>query len=406
MNPSEWNELVERFLFAAERTAGTREQYGLSARSYVDWCFRQGVDPLTATTADILAHRQSLLDNGRKLSTVETRTYGIRAFYRYLLRQRLVDENPAADIANTSGRNVRDVLTVEELAALWDMSAGIDRAIVGLLSLCAVRRAELQAARVEHFVDRDGTMVMTLPTRTSKQDFGFVAVPPQLAVEVRAQIGHRRSGVLFPGFQGRDSISDSQVQTVIDRVAGRVGIPFRVTALTLNFTLRALAIENRFSYLSVVRTVSESEPRRLAQWANRLDLPFSEHASMRLARMVESVGTEDGAMFARAEFLLGDRSQHPAVSLLLAAATLEMVLRSLTQANGIEVRKKDPTLSTYATLLRGKGHVSLADLRTIDRVLEFRNRAAHGYFDLIHRDDAKWVVRESEAIAHRLSAPR
>jgi hypothetical protein len=296
--------------------------------------------------------------------------------YAFLVREKHATDNPAGSVdARTAPPRVREVLTLAEIRQLWDAAEGKDRIIVGLLGVCAVRRSEIQSARVEHFVERESTLVLTLPERTARHDSGLVAIPPQLAKELRDYIGDRRAGILLPGYRGREQMRTEQITRAIDRVVARVGIPFRVTALTLNFSLRALAVENRSSYLSVVRSVSEAEPRRLAEWANRVDLPFPEHASMRLGRMLEAVTDEDGSMFARAEFLLGDRSQHPAVAMLLASATLERVLRRLTERRGIEVRKKDPTLSTYATLLRGQDHLSLADLRTIDRILGYRNEA-------------------------------
>lgn len=46
MDASEWPDLIEKFLFSRDYRAGTREQYRLSARTYVDWCLGRGIDPV------------------------------------------------------------------------------------------------------------------------------------------------------------------------------------------------------------------------------------------------------------------------------------------------------------------------------------------------------------------------
>jgi len=125
---------------------------------------------------------------------------------------------------------------------------------------------------------------------------------------------------------------------------------------------------------------------------------------MRLGRMIAAGGSDDERMLFNATLLLEDRAQHCSVSVMLASATLEKVLREKVQSLGLSVTKRDPTLATYANLLRSVEAFSIAQLRTVERILTVRNDAAHGWFDHVTVEDAEWLLLEAQRIVSSLRA--
>jgi hypothetical protein len=174
-----------------------------------------------------------------------------------------------------------------------------------------------------------------------------------------------------------------------------------VVPLTLSFSLRAIAIEKGFSYVSVARTVGELDPRKLAKWLALAPESVSTHAPFRLARLVLGNRTESGKHLSHAALMLEEGDAHPAAALGFAGAILERHLRSLASERGIRVEKDNPTLSTYSTYLRASGAIEPVDVQQIAQVQSLRNAAAHGWFDQISKADALSAIRTSEEIAGR-----
>jgi site-specific recombinase XerD len=403
MADEDWDSLVRDFVLSRNWKARTREAYSSGVRLFLRWCRENSIDPTAASRGDIasfLASEPSWADD-----TVVLRAQSVRYFFDYLARVGKTGTNPALGFGIGRARsNTRDVLTLQQLTHLWESAQGQDRVIIGLLGICGVRLAEILAARVEHFTSHEGILVMATPDRNGPHEFDHVALPPNVASAIRAQIASRRSGPLLLGDRGRTIVTRRAVQYAIARAAKGIETSFRITPMTLTFTLRAIALDNRFSYPSVIRSVSEAEPRRLAAWVRRIHVPYTEHASYRLGQMVNAAQDADEEMLLRAEVLIDDLSQSPAAGLMLAAATLERALRDATARAEIRVDKSDPSLRTYADRLVGRRRISAADHNTIVRVLDFRNDAAHGWFERITRADAIWVLSEARSLAPRLRA--
>jgi site-specific recombinase XerD len=400
------DQLMQRFLQHRSFAAGTLDAYRLALRDLANWADAQSVSFESATTTDLWEFREWLRARRLSPNTVNTRFKNVRSFYDYLRRTGVIAVNPAADIKITEVALAgRTVLTLDELAAMWDASGGVERIIVGLAGLCSVRRSELREARVKDLHSRAGMTALAIPGRAgSMNDLGFVTLPDLLAVEMDRYLDGRRTGFLLRAVRGDAGagVALTFINQVVKRVGRRAGLPFPVTTLALTQTLRYLALENRFSYVSVVRTASHGSVLLRNEMIRDLDLPPEEHASVQLGQMLAARSSADEEMLLRAEHLLSDRSQHPSASTMVASATLERALRKATSASGISVAKKDPTLGTYGALLRSSNLISVAQLRTIERILGFRNHAAHGWFELVTRDDAEWILHEARALIAEL----
>jgi hypothetical protein len=275
--------------------------------------------------------------------------------------------------------------------------------VIGLLGMCGLKRDELRNARSQDVHERAGARVLSVGSASGSVSLSYVALPEQLAEEIDSYRKGRRSGFLVGGERSSSSqISVKYLGDLIRRAASKSGIRTAVTTTTLTNSLLSIALENRFSYLSVMRTTSRGHGAAKAHLLRNVDLPPEEHASMRLGRMLAARDSDDDVMLLNAQQLLADRSQHPAASVVLAGATLERVLRNVSAQAGIDVTKSEPTLNTYASRLRGAGYLTNSQMNTLDVIGNRRNDAAHGWFERIDRAKAETVLRDTRALISAL----
>lgn len=403
MNRGEWDELVQRFLHHRNYSSGTREGYTLALKNLAEWAAEEGLDPLTIERADIERFRGFL--RARKLSetTVTQRIKNVRNLYTYLVETNQIANNPVGkEKVIRSATHTRDVLSLDQLSRMWDATDSRARIVIGLLGFCGLKREELRDARAQDVHERSGAQVLSLGSQAG-ENLGYVALPEQLAEEIHAYLNGRRSGFLVGGERNSDSpISVQYLGDVIRRATARAGIKMAVTSTTLTNSLLSIALEYRFSYLSVMRTASRGSANAKTQLLRNVDLPPEEHASVRLGRMLAARSSDDDEMLLRAQYLLADRSQHPAASIVIAAATLERVMREISERAGITITKSDPTLATYASQLRGAGFLTNSQMKTLDVIGNRRNDAAHGWFERVDRSDAQMVLSETRALVTAL----
>ncbi|MEO2133194.1 phage integrase N-terminal SAM-like domain-containing protein [Microbacterium sp.] len=402
MHREEWEGIAQQFYSHRKYAPGTLETYGLAIRQFFDWCEGQGIDPDQATTGQLLLYRESVR---RRLSpnTANSRFKIVRTFYMYLARTGRVQSNPIELIQPMRiGLAPRDKFTIEELGRIWDASEGRDRVVIGLLALCSLSREEVRTMRAEDLQDRNGTLTVNVRGRRGANDLGYVSIPAQLATEIVKFLGGRRTGYVLQGTGQSRLMSKTFVNAVVRRVARKADLGYHFTTLALTEALRTLAIEYRFSYASVLRTTTHGSSTRRTELVKNLELPPEEQASIRLGKLLAVRDSEVDLHLLQAESLLTDKAQHPASSVMLACATFEKVLRDFATSRGILITKKDPTLSTYGTALRGADLLSLGQLRTIERMLTYRNDAAHGWFGSVGPVEAEWVLREVRDLTSQL----
>ncbi len=146
--------LVERFLDALWLERGLSENTLSAYRSDLlglsQWLKQQELDLLGAARADLLGYLQRRVEEGAKPRSSARLLSSIRRFYRYLVRERMVSEDPSARIdAPKLGRSLPKSLTEEEVEALLaapDTSVLLgmrDRTMLEVLYASGLRVSEL-----------------------------------------------------------------------------------------------------------------------------------------------------------------------------------------------------------------------------------------------------------------------
>lgn len=147
-----------RFL-SVERglSKNTLESYERDLQQFVDYLQRQGITAWKETSKTNIAGFLSQLKLlGRATATLSRNLVSIRAFYQYLVRERLVDADPSLFIeAPKLEKKLPKVLSVEEVGKLLDaphleLVSGVrDKAMLELLYATGIRVSELISMNVD-----------------------------------------------------------------------------------------------------------------------------------------------------------------------------------------------------------------------------------------------------------------
>jgi integrase/recombinase XerD len=146
--------LVERFLDALWLERGLSENTLTAYRSDLlglsQWLQGQGGELLRAGRAELLGYLQQRVEQGAKPRSSARLLSSIRRFYRFLVRERLLSEDPSARIdAPKLGRSLPKSLTEEEVEALLaapdpgNLLGMRDRAMLEVLYASGLRVSEL-----------------------------------------------------------------------------------------------------------------------------------------------------------------------------------------------------------------------------------------------------------------------
>ena len=152
----------------------TRAAYGSDLRKLSLWLAERPASPLLqeAARGDLLGWISAAFVEGRKNATAARRLSGLRRFYRYLLREKLIAEDPTLRIESPRlSRRLPDSLSEGDVEALLDEPLGDqtqderlelrDRAMLEILYGCGLRVSELVSLRVDQVNLRQGVVRVT-----------------------------------------------------------------------------------------------------------------------------------------------------------------------------------------------------------------------------------------------------
>lgn len=147
----------------------TRVMYARALDDFFAWRDEQGGPPFTR--ALVQAHRTALAHKGYAAATINQRLSAIRKLAKEAAAGGLVDFETATSITQVTGAPQKGVrlgnwLTKAQTQALLDapspdtLKGKRDRAALGLLIGCGLRRSECTRVTVEHIQQRDGRWVI------------------------------------------------------------------------------------------------------------------------------------------------------------------------------------------------------------------------------------------------------
>lgn len=209
--------MIDRFLDALWLEKGlsdnTREAYRSDLALFNGWLQEHGVELLAVGREAILDHLAWRVDNRYKPRSTARFLSGLRGFYRYLLREKLIAVDPTLQIDMPQlGKPLPKSLSeqdVEALLAAPDLGEAIgqrDRAMLEVLYACGLRVTELVSLTLEQVNLRQGVIRVT--GKGSKErlvpmgEEAIVWLERYLRDARVDLLAGRPSDVLFPSLRG------------------------------------------------------------------------------------------------------------------------------------------------------------------------------------------------------------
>ncbi|MEN8170071.1 MAG: site-specific tyrosine recombinase XerD [Pseudomonadota bacterium] len=239
--------LIERFSDALWLERGLSENtlsaYRSDLQSLARWLRRNDSELLHAARHDLLAYLQKRVEEGAKPRSSARLLSSMRRFYRYLLRESLLKEDPSARIdAPKLGRPLPKTLTeeeVERLLAAPDITTPMglrDRAMLELLYASGLRVSELVNLLLLQVNFQQGVVkVMGKGSKERLVPLGEEALHwlQRFMRDGRGLLlGDKRSEALFPSKRG-SAMSRQAFWQLIKRYAVQGGISKSLSPHTL-----------------------------------------------------------------------------------------------------------------------------------------------------------------------------
>lgn len=396
----EAEELIRLYEGTSAGAASTVATRVLAVRQFRTWCERNGEQfpPLSEQTLwQYVAYRKTVLR--QKDSTTTTNVNGLRNFYKWMIGQGIIppQEVPLAKYSSINLAPIaKETLTVDELRRMWRVAPSPrHRVIVGLLGIVGLRVDEVVNLDIGDIRTEDGYMSLNIRKASGARLNIRALVPNALASEIRTVVGERRSGpVLFRESDGQPE-NRRTASNAVALCGRRAGLPFKVTPMTLSYTLRAIGIDKGFSYLGLLSALGEVYPPKAKRWHALHVAPPGQHAAIRLGRLVFTENQQSLDYLNQAEIVLGETDLPPAIAVMAAGAAFEAHLRNMCRAASIPIKKsdEDAKISTYTAGLREHRAITNDEIQQIQLIGIARNDAAHGWFDKVDQKRAQDVIR-------------
>jgi integrase/recombinase XerD len=235
----------------------TLEAYGHDVEMFVQYLELEGLDlqPLQVRQADLERFIHRINDLGLSAASQARILSGLRAFYKFLLVEDLLDEDPTELLEGPRlRRKIPEVLSVREVQLLFDQIDLSDplgqrnRAMLETLYACGLRVSELVALRLSNlFLDIGFIKVLGKNNKERLTPIGEEAIKQiQLYVEhvrnTHQKIASGAENFVFLNRNGRP-MTRVMVFYIIKDLAAKAGIAKNISPHTFRHTFATHLVE-------------------------------------------------------------------------------------------------------------------------------------------------------------------
>jgi integrase/recombinase XerD len=251
LNFNDFETFLVKEKHASENTVNA---YMKDLEHFRDFIVSRGIDRLSdVSNSDIVAYLMELKKQGRSKSTVNRRLTSIRTFYKFLLREGKVRENPAEDIKSPRiEKKDIEFLSIDEVNRLMTLpdesTKGIrDRAILELMYATGIRASELIDMKLDDLNMRMGFVKCTgehskariipigRPARHALEDYVYDARPILLKKS--------SSEKLFVNYAG-ESMTRQGLWKILKEYGEEAGLKIRLTPQVLRNSFAVHMLQN------------------------------------------------------------------------------------------------------------------------------------------------------------------
>jgi site-specific recombinase XerD len=262
----QWHSALELAIAAGQTSKDTAATYKAAMRRFEVWTrgrYEIGVELDNDAIKQWLA---ALQEEGQSVKTISVWLFGVRAFFRWMLEQKLIVADPTAGIhAGTlingnCRRHKRDALTPEEVGRLLtlDSLSKRDRALIYLMLYTGAKGIEMHRTKIEDIRMEGDELIIFIRGRgkgphDERTRLIITRKPVSDAVidylSELAEVGHE-SGALFATehkFNGqRRGLSRCRLRGLVKEAMKRAGIDgdYTKTVSSLRLTAARTALNN------------------------------------------------------------------------------------------------------------------------------------------------------------------
>jgi integrase/recombinase XerD len=289
------------------RAENTRAMYTTHLKTWIDWCAQNNVDPLSARHAHVALWLSYRSEAGDSESTRAARLSAVSSWYRWMLREEVVDRNPTTLLPeerpkpNPAHTPALSSAQAEKLLAAADSDGARSSALIALMLFTGARIGELLSADVSSIVQESGVPVLRIIGKGRKRrDLPIIPAvylrlqhylasrphPASLLPAIAGQAG--RSQPLFITSTGR-RLMPTQVRHTLLLCARKAGLDPEVISVLRPHSTRATYATSNLAAGTPLRDVQyalgHSDPRTTEGY-DRSSLQLDTHPSTRLAAVI------------------------------------------------------------------------------------------------------------------------
>jgi len=259
----------ERYLVEEKKASpNTSSSYLRDVRQYLQWLEGRGIPAEAASRGELEAYTGALFSQGKSAATVTRCLASLKSFYRYLIREGVVAENPANRLDHVRvERKLPQILTSQE-AALFLAQPDVgepkgcrDKAMLELLYATGIRVSEIIGLNVADVnlergtvrcTGRNGARVIPLYPAAVKALRRYLEEVRPLVIECPDETA------LFVNMSG-ERMSRQGFWKIIKQYQEKAGIQKDVTPHTLRHSFAAHLLENGADLRSIQEMLGHAD---------------------------------------------------------------------------------------------------------------------------------------------------
>lgn len=226
--------LVQRFsnyLQAMQKSPQTQAEYVKHVRRWFEWWQKPLKDFNSEAWDEYLYYETERGIAGR---TIRARQSGLRKFFKFLRRNKIVTHNPSEDAESVGIRKTKpEFLSEAQIQAMFKAASSSkhDTALLECLYSCGLRNSELRSLPLENI----------LPTHIRVMGKGskerLIGITPRVYTSISAFLEGRNGHLYAFGWKKGARVAMVTVQRIVARLARSAGVSQRVTPHTLRHSI-------------------------------------------------------------------------------------------------------------------------------------------------------------------------
>jgi len=259
--------------FLTRYAAGTRTTYTFALKRYFDWCYQQGIPPLSMKRALIETYMRAMEDDGLAPATRSQQLGIIRGYYRLAVVDEFIEKDPAAHVRRPRNWQDDTYLTGLTRYQLGDMFKAakrdpVERCAVALMGMLGLRVSEAAGLQIEDTQrEQQGHRVVKFAGKGAKPATIPLPVPVQRIID--ACTGDRSTGPLLTRQRGthKGAAHDRRsLAWVVQRLGREAEIEHKVHPHMLRHAFVGTALDAGLDLRTVQLAARHADPRTTAMY--------------------------------------------------------------------------------------------------------------------------------------------